>query len=90
MSPAGAWLALMGGGERWNRTTPVSNAVRRWLENRAPVEADFADVSRWHIGRFGTEEEAALAYDEAARSLHGSEFARVNFPRDGERSALHD
>jgi len=54
------------------------------------VEADFADVSRWHIGRFGTEEEAALAYDEAARSLHGSEFARVNFPRDGERSALHD
>jgi hypothetical protein len=29
------------------------------------------------------------AYDDAARRLHG-EFARVNFPRDGERSALHD
>jgi hypothetical protein len=42
-----------------------------------------------HIGRFDTEEEAAQAHDEAARRLHG-EFARLNFPRDGERSALHD
>lgn len=42
-----------------------------------------------HVGRFATEEEAASAHDEAARRLHG-EFARVNFPRDGERSALHD
>jgi hypothetical protein len=42
-----------------------------------------------NLGRFDTEKEAALAHDEAARRLHG-EFARVNFPRDGERSALHD
>ncbi len=30
------------------------------------------------IGTFGTEEEGARAYDEAARRLHG-EFARLNF-----------
>lgn len=32
-----------------------------------------------HIGAFATAEAAALAYDEAARRLHG-EFARLNFP----------
>lgn len=41
------------------------------------------------IGKFANEEEAARAYDEAARRMHGA-FACLNFPRDGERSALHD
>jgi hypothetical protein len=39
------------------------------------------------IGRFSTKEEAARAYDEAARAAFG-EFAALNFPRPGERSAL--
>lgn len=39
------------------------------------------------IGYFSTEIEAALIYDEWARKDHG-EFACVNFPRPGERSAL--
>jgi hypothetical protein len=41
-----------------------------------------------HLGRFGTEEEAARAYDEAARQRFGK-FACVNFPVGDEQSA-HD
>lgn len=33
------------------------------------------------IGRYRTEEEAARAYDAAAREIHG-EFARLNFPAE--------
>ena len=43
--------------------------------------------SRHHLGYFVNEIDAAHAYDDAARELHG-EFACVNFPRDGEQSAL--
>ena len=38
------------------------------------------------LGFFDTEVEAARAYDEQARQLHG-QFARVNFPLPGEVSA---
>lgn len=38
-------------------------------------------------GSFFTEEEAAQAYDDLARE-HFGEFARLNFPREGEQSAL--
>lgn len=39
------------------------------------------------LGWFADEVAAAKTYDEAARTLHG-EFAALNFPRAGERSAV--
>jgi hypothetical protein len=38
------------------------------------------------LGYYVTAEEAARAYDAAARELHG-EYAAVNFPQHGERAA---
>lgn len=40
-----------------------------------------------YLGSHRVEEDAARAYDEAARRHHGA-FARLNFPEDGEQSAL--
>lgn len=42
--------------------------------------------SSW-LGSFQDEVAAGQAYDNAARDLHGR-FACVNFPREGERSAI--
>jgi hypothetical protein len=39
------------------------------------------------LGEFREEEDAARAYDAAARRHHG-DWGRYNFPEDGERSAL--
>mgnify|MGYP002855667327 CR=1 FL=1 len=52
-------------------------------KRRYKAQISINDRSK-HIGYFDTPEEAARAYDEAARFFFG-EFACVNFPRDGEQ-----
>ena len=69
-------------GEHTSKYKGVSWHCGKWCANIS------RDGKAFRLGRFTTEEEAALAYDEAARRLHG-EFARVNFPIDDERPALH-
>lgn len=58
----------------------------RQREDRWMAEIETGQLRRY-LGRFDDEAEAARAYDAAARELFG-EFAALNFPRPGERSAL--
>lgn len=59
----------------------VTRVGNRW---RAQVRANKVWTD---LGLFKTAEEAAQAYDKAARTIQGK-FARLNFPRDGEQSAF--
>lgn len=58
-----------------------------WDKHRAAWRARInVDGKRCHVGFFPTAEEAARAYDSAAREMHG-EYAALNFPAPGERAA---
>lgn len=59
----------------------VTREHNRWL---ASIRVDGRAV---RIGKFDNEIECATAYDTAARIHHG-EYATLNFPQAGERSAL--
>lgn len=51
-----------------------------WFKTRSRWRAEIKQCGKsLNLGYFDTPEEAALAYDTAARQLHGA-FARLNFP----------
>ena len=58
----------------------------KWIA-RIGVQDIFGKQTCLYLGSFSIEEEAAKAYDEAARHHHGK-FACLNFPEEGERSCL--
>jgi hypothetical protein len=64
-------------GVSWNKN------AKKWM---ARIMAGRTDR---YLGYFVDENDAARAYDAAARELHG-EFARLNFPAEGENSARNE
>ena len=58
--------------------------VSRW---RAYIGAKRTGKDRVHLGLFVSEKDAAKTYDTAARKYFGV-YARLNFPRRGERGCL--
>lgn len=75
----------------WNtRRTRGSSRFKgvMWRASRSKWRVKVKQGDRYlELGEFRNEEIAAMAYDDAVRKLRG-EFARLNFPREGEQSAV--
>ena len=71
-----------GRSSRFKGVSRCGSKSRPW---RAVI-GGFGKIKQRVLGTFELEEDAARAYDVAARELFG-EFACVNFPKSGERGA---
>jgi hypothetical protein len=70
------------------RTSSRFKGVRRMDRGHQYWQASISSKGkRYILGQFNYEEEAALAYDKAARQFFGR-YAAVNFPGDGEVGCL--
>ncbi len=58
----------------WRRWCSIRKRNQRWWS-----QIGFGGTNVRYLGQFTTEEDAARAYDTAARERYG-EFARLNFP----------
>lgn len=75
-----------------NRRIPINNkagfkGVSFNLKSSLYVAYIYVNYKRIHLGYFSNKVDAAKAYDNAARQ-HFGEYARLNFPKDGEQSCL--
>jgi len=88
---------------RCNRRQNAGNSFKNKADSASPHHSQYKGVTRlnreerernyWaaycagrYVGMYATEIEAARAYDDAARK-HFGEFARLNFPNEGEQAA---
>lgn len=69
---------LCNSGRQTNNTSDFKGIRASGKKWRSRIRIDGKLI---HLGYYLTPEEAARAYDEAAKELHG-EFARLNFPND--------
>lgn len=69
----------MGNSRKHVSGTSKYKGVHRHSVNDSWTAAIRRGDTRYHLGSFKSEEEAAMAYDAAATRLFG-EFARINFP----------
>jgi hypothetical protein len=75
---AGRHRKILGGSSRFKGVKKERGKWRASISSRG---------TRHYFGPFREEEEAALAYDQAARQLFGR-YAALNFPGDGEVGCL--
>jgi hypothetical protein len=68
------------------QNTSGYKGVSRRARDRRWIATIYVENRPIYLGSFETREEAADAYDDAARKHYG-QFARLNFPLEGEQAA---